>query len=122
MTMKKIRLIMISAMLTCALQYMSASVRTDMQETPKDSLYTVNVSGGDGRATTTVYVQNETITSSRTITADNVKIGSNVNPNATKGPVTIAGGTTTVKATQEVTITGVTEVKKGAVLNVSIGN
>lgn len=120
--MKKIRLIMIFAMLTCALQYMSASVRTAMQETPKDSLYAVNVSGGDGRATTTVYVQNETITSNRTITADNVKIGSNVNPNATKGPVTIAGGTTTVKATQEVTITGVTEVRKGAVLNVNIGN
>ena len=66
------------------------------------------------------YLQNKTLTGSKSYTAPNVMIGSNVTNKVAQGAVVINSGSTTIKATEGVTITKDFEVKSGAVFNVTI--
>lgn len=60
------------------------------------------------------YLQNITLTGTKTYETGNAMIGSNVTNKAAQGPVVVYSGSTTVKATQGATITKDFEVKTGA--------
>lgn len=60
------------------------------------------------------YLQNKTLTGSKTYSTSNVMIGSDVTNIVSQGPVTINSGSTIVRASEGVTITKDFEVKNGA--------
>jgi hypothetical protein len=60
------------------------------------------------------YLQNITLTGSKTYATNNVMIGSDVTNKIVQGPVAINNGRTNIKVSQGVTITKDFEVKIGA--------
>ena len=64
------------------------------------------------------YVQNKTFTGINHITGSNIRIGRDVDPISTKGPVIIESGSTTFDASNSVTIKNDFECKKGATLEI----
>ena len=60
------------------------------------------------------YLQNITLAGTKTYEAGNIMMGSNVTNKIAQGPVVINSGSTTVKASQQTTITKDFEVKSGA--------
>ena len=65
-----------------------------------------------------VIVQNQTFTSTSTITGEKIIIGRNISSAVEEGPVIINSGTTTFDATNSVTIKNGFECKKGATLEI----
>ena len=81
-----------------------------------DSTNFTEYTNNDNRLTT-VYIQNVTITSNATYTADLIKVGSNVTNTQTSGPVYFNSGTITLSG-QTVEIYGETTIAVGTTFTI----
>lgn len=76
-------------------------------------------SNAETRATTTVYIQNETVVGPKTYTGDVIKVGSNVTSSKTKGPVTFKSGAITLTG-REITFYPQTTMSKDSNITLTI--